>query len=163
MIKLIVTDVDGTLTDGGVYYDNHGNEIKKFCTKDGMGVCVAHKAGIKVMVLTGREFQATTRRMEELDVDYIFQGVENKEVFLLKWMKENKMDITDTAYVGDDLNDLRPMKLCGYRACPSDAVAQIRELSDYISSVTGGHGVLEDVVLHYLKETDRLEKVLELL
>ena len=81
-IKLLVIDVDGTMTDGGIYYDNSGNELKKFSTKDAAGFFAAHKAGIKLMVLTGRNCAATAKRMEELQVEFLFQNIRNKAMFL---------------------------------------------------------------------------------
>ena len=74
-LKYFVIDVDGTMTDAGIYYDDHGNELKKFCTKDAAGFFTAHQVGMKIMVLTGRECPAVTRRMQEMGVEYIFQNV----------------------------------------------------------------------------------------
>lgn len=86
-IKLIVIDVDGTMTDSGIYYDENGNEWKKFCTKDAAGFFAAHKLGIKIMVLTGRECAATERRMKELRVQYLCQNVKDKMGYLSEFMK----------------------------------------------------------------------------
>ena len=83
-IKYIVIDVDGTMTDGGIYYDENGNELKKFCTKDAAGFFIAKRVGIKTVILTGRECQATTKRMKELQVDYLFQNITDKYVSLYK-------------------------------------------------------------------------------
>ena len=110
-IKLIVIDVDGTMTDGGIYYDEHGNEWKKFNTKDAAGFFAAKHCGIKTMVLTGRECAATARRMAELKVDYLFQNVRDKAAFLQKFMVENALKREDVGYIGDDINDIEPMNL----------------------------------------------------
>ena len=102
-VKLLVVDVDGTMTDAGIYYDEHGNELKKFCTKDAAGFFAAHKSGIKIMVLTGRECAATTRRVQtELKVDYLFQNVKDKLSFLKKFMQENEILKEEVGYIGDD-------------------------------------------------------------
>ena len=98
-IKLIVIDVDGTMTDAGIYYDEHGNETKKFCTKDAAGFFAAHQVGMKIMVLTGRECAATTRRMTEMKVEYLFQNVKNKVKFLKKFMVENNISKEEVAYI----------------------------------------------------------------
>ncbi len=90
-IKYLVIDVDGTMTDAGIYYDEHGNELKKFCTKDAAGFFAARESGIKIMVLTGRECQATTRRMKEMKVDYIVQNIRDKVTYLQNFMKENQI------------------------------------------------------------------------
>lgn len=152
MIKYIILDVDGTLTDGGVYYDNNGNEMKKFCTKDGTGVICARTVGISILVLTGRECAATERRMTELHVDQIFQNVKDKETFLKTWMKETGVDKSDMGYIGDDINDLASMKLCSYVGCPGDACTEVKEIADYVSGIEGGHGAVRDIIEHYLRE-----------
>lgn len=152
MLKFLILDVDGTLTDGGIYYDNHGNELKKFCTKDGSGFVIARVAGIKLIVMTGRECEATTRRMKELKVDYVFQGVKDKVEFLKSWIEENGIKKEELGYIGDDINDLSPMKMCGYIGCPVDACEEVKSISNYISPVLGGHGAARDVIEHYLKE-----------
>lgn len=149
-IKLIVIDVDGTLTDSSLYYDNHGNEFKKFSTKDAAGFFVAHQVGIKIMVLTGRECFATDRRMKELKVDYLYQNVRDKYAFINNFIEVNKVNKDEIMYIGDDLNDLSSMKSVGYVACPSDACFEIKQIADYISSVKGGHGAVRDVIEHLL-------------
>lgn len=117
-IKLLVLDVDGTMTDGGIYYDASGNEWKKFNTKDAAGMFAARYAGIKTMVLTGRKSFAVEKRMKELKVDYIHQGVSNKREFLIDFMNNNGLTKDCVGYIGDDLNDLEPMKVAGFVCCP---------------------------------------------
>ena len=159
MLKYIILDVDGTLTDGGVYYDDTGNELKKFCTKDGTGIIAAQTAGIKIVVLTGRECKATTRRLKELGVSELYQGVKNKVEWLKSWFDTNSIDKNEVGYIGDDINDLAPMKLCGYIGCPADACSEVKEIADYVSPVSGGHGAARDVIEHYLRENSLLNKV----
>ncbi len=124
-IKYLIIDVDGTMTDAGIYYDEHGNELKKFCTKDAAGYFAAHKAGIKLMVLTGRECQATARRMQEMKFDYIIQNIKDKETYLKDFMEQNRISGQEIGYIGDDLNDLAPMKLCGFAGCPADGCEEV--------------------------------------
>ena len=159
MIKYLIIDVDGTLTDGGVYYDNTGNEIKKFCTKDGTGIICAREAGIQLMVLTGRECLATNRRLSELGVEDIIQGVKNKAKWLSDWIKENDIKKDELGYIGDDINDISPMSMCGYIGCPSDAADEVKKISNYISEIKGGHGAVRDVIEHYLKENNLWEEI----
>ena len=90
-LKYLVLDVDGTLTDSGVIYDENGNELKRFSTKDGQGFNIAHAAGLQIIVMTGRECKATIRRMKELKTDYIFQNVKDKATFLKKFMEDNNI------------------------------------------------------------------------
>ena len=136
-IKYLVIDVDGTMTDAGIYYDEHGNELKKFCTKDAAGFFAARESGIKIMVLTGRECQATTRRMKEMKVDYIVQNIRDKVTYLQNFMKENQISQDELGYLGDDLNDLGGMKLAGFVGCPADACEEIKAVADYIAEAKG--------------------------
>lgn len=157
-IKYLIIDVDGTMTDAGIYYDEHGNELKKFCTKDGAGFFAARKVGIKVMVLTGRECAATTRRMTEMKVDYLVQDCKDKMTYLKQFMKDNGISRDEMGYLGDDLNDLPPMSLCGFVGCPADACLEVRERADYISDVKGGHGAVRDIIEHMLRERGEWKK-----
>jgi len=154
-IKYLVVDVDGTLTDSGIYYDDSGHEFKKFSTKDAAGFFAAKEAGIKTIILTGRESEATFRRMTELNVDYIFQNVKNKFDFLKAFMLDNNISKDEVGYIGDDVNDLAPMKLAGYVACPSDSCKEIIEIANYVSSINGGSGAFRDIVEHELRQNDK--------
>lgn len=150
-IKYLVIDVDGTMTDAGIYYDEHGNELKKFCTKDAAGYFAAKQAGIKLMVLTGRECQATTRRMQEMKFDYVVQNIKDKSAYLSEFMSANGLTREEVGFIGDDLNDLPPMKLCGFVGCPADACEEVREYADYVAKVKGGSGAVRDVIFAMLK------------
>ena len=160
-IKYIVIDVDGTMTDAGIYYDENGNELKKFCTKDAAGFFAAHKAGIKIMVLTGRECEATRRRMTEMKVDFLCQDVKDKKSFLQKFMSEYNIDKDEVGYIGDDLNDYEPMLLAGYVGCPLDSCPEIIEIADYVSKVRGGYGAVRDIIEHMLRENGIWSKLIE--
>lgn len=150
-IKYIVIDVDGTMTDAGIYYDEHGNELKKFCTKDAAGFFAAHQAGMQIMVLTGRECQATTRRMQEMKVEYLVQNIKDKVAYLTRFMQEHEIAKDELAYLGDDLNDLGGMELAGFVGCPADACEEVKAVSDYVSEVKGGYGAVRDIISHMLK------------
>lgn len=151
-IKYWIIDVDGTMTDGGIYYDEQGNETKKFCTKDAAGFFAAHQAGMKIFVLTGRECAATKRRMTELKVDYLFQNVKEKTQFLIDFFQENDIQKEEVAYIGDDLNDYEAMQLVGFIGCPKDACKEILEVADYISLQKGGYGAVRDIIEYVLRE-----------
>ena len=157
-IRYLIIDVDGTMTDAGIYYDEHGNELKKFCTKDAAGFFAAKKTGIKVMVLTGRECAATTRRMTEMKVDYLVQNCKDKMTYLTQFMKDNGISRDEMGYLGDDLNDLPPMSLCGFAGCPADACPEVRERADYVSDIKGGYGAVRDIIEHMLRERGEWEK-----
>lgn len=151
-IKYLIIDVDGTLTDAGIYYDEHGNEMKKFSTRDATGIFAAHAIGIQVMILTGRECAATTRRMQELKVDYLYQNVKNKKVFLQDFMEKQQIAGEQIGYIGDDLNDLPAMGLAGFVACPADGCLEIQQKADYVSTKKGGDGAVREVIEHMMRE-----------
>lgn len=152
MIKFLVIDVDGTMTDSGIYYDNYGNELKKFSTRDAAGIFAAQYVGIKIIILTGRMCVATEKRMKELKVDYLFQNVTDKYEFLLDFMRKKQINKHDLGYIGDDLNDLKSMQLAEFVGCPSDSCKEIKEQADYVSSVMGGYGAVREVIEHYLRD-----------
>ena len=152
-IEYIVIDVDGTLTDSGIYYDEHGNELKKFSTKDAAGFFAAKVVGIKTIILTGRECAATTRRMGELKADYIIQDVKDKVIFLRDFIVEHQITKEQLAYIGDDLNDLAPMQLAGFIACPADSCPEVIQIADYVSPVKGGSGAVRDVIEQMLRDS----------
>lgn len=159
-IKHIVMDVDGTLTDSGVYYDNTGNELKKFSTKDGTGFVAARYNDIRLIVITGRECMATTRRMKELGVDYIFQNVRDKYECLKTYMTENSVSSDEIAYIGDDLNDLECMSLCGFIGCPADSCKEVLDIANYVSTKDGGHGAVRDVIEYILRELGKWDETI---
>lgn len=159
-LKYLVLDVDGTLTDSGVIYDENGNEFKRFSTKDGQGFNIAHVAGMKIIVMTGRECKATIRRMEELKTDYIFQNVKDKAQFLEKFMTDNKISKDEVAYIGDDLNDYKAMKLCGFVGCPTESALEIKQIADFVTRVKAGYGAMRDVVEYIITERGDRDEVI---
>lgn len=159
-VKYLIIDVDGTLTDAGIYYDENGNELKKFCTKDAAGFFAAHQAGIQIMILTGRECAATTRRMQEMRVEYLIQNCKDKVNYIRKFMKDNDISKEEMGYLGDDLNDLPGMNLCSFVGCPADACDEIKVKADYVSGIKGGYGAVRDIVSYLLKEREEWDKVI---
>lgn len=159
-LELFIIDVDGTMTDGGIYYDENGNELKKFCTKDAAGFFALHAAEIKIMVLTGRRCDATERRMRELHVDYLFQDIKDKTAFIKEFSEENNIALDKVAYIGDDLNDLQPMQLVGYVGCPADSCKEIKAIADYVSEIKGGYGAVRDIVEHIFEEKHVWETII---
>lgn len=160
-IRYLVIDVDGTMTDAGIYYDENGNELKKFCTKDAAGYFAAHQKGIRLMALTGRECQATMRRLQEMKFDYIVQNCKDKVSYLKEFMGSNNIAKQEIGYIGDDINDWAPMKLCGFVGCPADACEEVKAQADYISGVKGGYGAVRDVICAMLKMRGEWEQIIE--
>ena len=157
--KLFIIDVDGTMTDGGIYYGENREEWKKFCTKDAAGFFAVHESGAKTMVLTGRKCQATQRRMTELKADYVFQGITDKEEFVRQFLADRQIGWEQAVYIGDDLNDLLLMEKCGYAGCPADSCKEVKAAAGYVSSVKGGHGAVRDIVEHIFEEEGNWEEI----
>lgn len=149
-IKLIVVDVDGTLTDSGIYYDENGNELKKFSTRDAAGFFASKVCGIKTMILTGRKCAATTKRMAELQVDYVEQEIKDKASYLAHFMEKNHYSKESVGYIGDDINDYECMRMSGFVGCPADAAEEVKEIADYIATVEGEKGAVRDVIKYIL-------------
>ena len=144
--KLILTDIDGVWTDGGMYYDNHGNELKKFHTYDSAGVLFCKKLNVPVGILTGEITEIVAKRAEKLKVDYLYQGVENKLDVAKDLCNKYNIDLNDVAYIGDDLNDIRLLKSVGFSACPSSAPNYIKKIVHTVLNKNGGEGVFREFV-----------------
>ena len=161
MIKLLILDVDGTLTDGGIYYDATGNELKKFSVKDGAGLVALRRAGVQVMICTGRECEAVRRRAADLHLEYVYQNVGNKAAFLCDFFREHGLSREEVAYCGDDWNDLAAMALCGFVACPADADAAVKARADYVCPQKGGEGAVRGAAEEILRREGRLESAVQ--
>ena len=161
MIKLLILDVDGTLTDGGIYYDATGNELKKFSVKDGAGLVALRRAGVQVMICTGRECEAVRRRAADLHLEYVYQNVGNKAAFLCDFFKEHGLSREEVAYCGDDWNDLAAMALCGFVACPADAADAVKARADYVCPQKGGEGAVRGAAEEILRREGRLESAVQ--
>lgn len=148
-IKLFLTDVDGTLTDGGMYYSEEGDELKKFNTRDGMGISMLHNAGIKVGIITSENCQLNLRRAKKLKVDYIYQGEKNKGKLAIAEDIAKTLGITmqNIAYIGDDINCYELLSHVGYAACPSDANNKLKSIPGIsIMSKKGGDGCVREFI-----------------
>lgn len=151
-IKLVVLDVDGTLTDGGVYYDSQGHEMKRFDVKDGLGIRIGVAAGLEFAIITGRESCMVERRAKELGIRHLNQGVQQKAPAMQALMDRLGVSQSQVAYMGDDLNDKAPMCLAGVCACPADADPEIMKLCDYIAPHQGGKGAVRDFIHEILEQ-----------
>ena len=161
MIKLFVMDVDGTLTDGGIYYDNQGHEFKKFNVKDGAGIRMLHAAGIKTMILTGRASECVKRRSQELGITFLGQGLSDKATYLKEFMQEHQLDTSEVAYIGDDINDIECMAMAGYTACPWDANTKIKSIVHAICECGGGQGAVREFVDYIFEEFLYLQPLMD--
>lgn len=144
--KLILTDIDGVWTDGGMYYDQTENEWKKFNTYDSAGVLFAHRLNIPVGIITGENTEIVSRRAKKLNVDYVCQGARDKLSIALQLCKDLGIDIKETAYIGDDIGDITLLSSVGIAGVPASAPEYIKELSYFVLSKKGGEGVFREFV-----------------
>ncbi len=147
-IKLFLTDVDGTLTDGGMYYSANGDVLKRFYVRDGMGMKMLQQVGIKVGIVTSETTPIVESRAKKLGVDYLFQGVRFGGKVQVVLQLCNKLGITmrQVAYIGDDVNDIELLQAVGFAACPADAASEVLELPCIrIMSHNGGHGAVREL------------------
>lgn len=158
--KLILTDIDGVWTDGGMYYDQTGNEWKKFHTYDSAGVLLAHKFNIPVGIITGENTEIVSRRAKKLKVDYLFQGIKNKLETAQSLAKQLNIGLSDIAYIGDDINDITLLKNAGFAGVPASAPVYIRELSTVPLQKKGGEGVFREFVEYILLANKSYEEIL---
>lgn len=153
-IKLFLSDVDGTLTDAGMYYTESGDEFKKFCTYDGKGFELLRNAGIKTGIITSEKTKIVENRAKKLKLDYIFQGIEHigKLNCALAICKELKIEIDEVAYVGDDINCKELLENVGYAACPYNSMDEIKQIKKIVKlKKSGGFGAVREFVELVLK------------
>jgi len=152
-IKLLILDVDGTLTDGGVYVDENGKESKKFNVKDGVGIMELQKNGVEVGIISNSERGGgILSRSKYLGIKHIYIGDDPKHKILETWIKEKKLTVNDLAFIGDDINDLGIIKMVKFSACPKDAVKIIKDKVSLILNTSGGHGCVREFSDLYLRK-----------
>lgn len=157
--KLVLTDIDGVWTDGGMYYDQTGNEWKKFNTSDSAGVLFCKKLNIPVGIITGEQTEIVSRRSAKLNIDYLFQGVSDK-VSVASELKD-KLNITweDIAYIGDDIGDYQLLKKVGISASPQNAPEYIKNTVDFVTEKKGGEGAFREFVETILQKINLIELI----
>ncbi len=145
-IKLLLLDVDGVMTDGGIYFSERGDELKKFNIHDGYGIVKLRRHGLNVGIITGRISQLVARRAKELGITEVYQNREDKLEAYDRVKKKLGIDDPEIAYIGDDEPDMPVMQQVGFSACPADAVAVIRRQADYVCVCRGGEGAVREVI-----------------
>lgn len=148
-IKLFLTDVDGTLTDGGMYYTASGDTMKKFNTRDGMGLQLLQNTGVKVGIITSENTEIVSKRAEKLGLDYLVQGKRDggKLAAALEICDELGISLSQLAYIGDDVNCEELLRNAGLAACPADAMPQVKAIPDiHIMSLKGGEGCVREFI-----------------
>ena len=158
-IKLLIFDVDGVLTDGHLFYDYQGNQIKRFCVKDGLGIRYLQKAGLNICIVSGGKEDIINNRAKDLNIKYIYCGVKNKKEKVEILQEEFKVKKENILYVGDDLNDLTVRKVVGLLIAPNDASKKLKKFCNAILKNNGGCGAVRELAERLLRGTKLLESI----
>ncbi len=162
MIKLIVLDVDGCLTNGLISYTVNGDEIKSFNVKDGLAIASWIRMGKKAAIITGRISSIVTRRARELNVTYLYQNVKDKKAKLEEIVKKENISFSEVAVIGDDLNDYKMLKEAGLSFTPADGSSYIKNIANIVLSKKGGEGAIREMIEYIIKKDNLEEEFLKL-
>ena len=160
-IELILSDVDGVLTDGGIVLDNQGIETKRFCIRDGQGIRLWQKAGYRFGLISLRSSQIVKMRAEELGIEIVRQGTGNKLAALEQILEELGLKPEQTCYLGDDLPDLPAVRAVGLGVAVADACEELRRAAHYVTTAAGGSGAVRETVEMILKAQRRWDDVIQ--
>jgi len=159
--KLVLTDIDGVWTDGGMYYDQTGNEMKKFNTSDSAGVVFLRFLDIPLGIITGENTQIVARRAEKLKITHLFMGIRNKLEVAEKLCAEMNISLQEVAFIGDDLNDALLLQAVGFSAIPANAPVYMDKFAQFRLNKKGGEGVFREFVETLLQQENLLETAIE--
>ncbi len=159
--KLVITDIDGVWTDGGMYYDQTGNEWKKFNTADSGGVLLLRKLGIPVAIITGEQTEIVSRRAAKLKIDLLFQGVKDKLSVASDLARAQGISLSDVAYIGDDIGDLSLLRAVGVPGVPANAPKYVKNLGKIVTKAKGGDGAFREFVETILEKEGVLQSTLD--
>lgn len=145
-LRLVVLDVDGVMTDGGIILIGESEEAKRFDVQDGLGINLLHLMGLQVAIISGRESQVTTRRAQELGISAIYQGIKDKQEALRLLLERLEIPIKQVAYIGDDLPDIPVMQQVGLAIAVQNARPEVKRYAAYVTQAFGGHGAIREAV-----------------
>ena len=158
-IRMLMLDIDGVMTDGRIIMDDEGRELKNFNVRDGHGLKVMQRYGIKVAIITGRQSNLVRHRAKDLDIKDVYQKVFNKKEILEKILKKHKLSPDETAFIGDDIVDIPVLKRVGFSVAVADAVDVVKKQVDYITSHKGGKGAVREVCEMILKAQEKWPEI----
>jgi YrbI family 3-deoxy-D-manno-octulosonate 8-phosphate phosphatase len=161
--KLIITDIDGVWTDGGMYYDQTGNEWKKFNTSDGAGILLCKKLNIKTAILTGEKTEIVRRRAEKLKVDFLFDGLQDKVEPADKLIADLGISYNDVAFIGDDINDINLLKKVGISGSPANGIKFIKDFVTIVTEKKGGEGAFREFVQTIVLKSFSMDELIDLI
>ncbi len=144
-VKMLILDVDGVMTDGRIIMDNKGREMKNFDVRDGHGLKIIQRYGIKVALLTGRQSKVVEHRAKDLEINDVYQSVFNKKDVFEKILEKHKLAASAVAFLGDDIVDIPVLKRVGFSAAVADALDVVKQSVDYITVNRGGHGAVREI------------------
>lgn len=155
-IKIVLTDVDGVLTDGGMYYTEKGDIMKKFHTRDGMGVTLMKKCNIPTIIITKEKTPMVKQWSKQMNIEKLYDGITEKQKILEKICKNYDVSSDEILYIGDDVNDIGLLKKVGLSICPNDAIELVKKQCNYVCNTKGGEGVLREIadIIISLKESN---------
>ncbi|MEN8303407.1 MAG: HAD-IIIA family hydrolase [Campylobacterota bacterium] len=160
MIKLIVLDVDGCLTDGKIIYSSDGVESKNFNVKDGLAIATWIRMGNQVAIITGRQSDIVKRRADELGIQHLFQGIKDKDRVLKELVESLGLKFYEVAAIGDDLNDYNMLSQVGRSFTPGNGVKEIRELVKTVLTYSGGSGAVREMIDIIVDDNDQRDEFL---
>lgn len=159
-VRMMVFDVDGVLTDGGLHYTDSGEEIKTFNTLDGLGMKLLKDSGVKLAIITGRSSRIVEHRARQLGVDYVYQGVHDKLEIFRRLLAEAGLEAGQCAYMGDDLVDLPVMRRVAFAVAVPDSPELVRSHADYVTRLSGGRGAVREACETIMQAQGTLEAAL---
>ncbi|HTY03136.1 MAG TPA: phenylphosphate carboxylase subunit delta [Rhodocyclaceae bacterium] len=144
-VRLMGFDVDGVMTDGRLYFSPNGDEMKAFFSRDGLGLKMLARAGVRLAIITGRDSPIVARRAENLGIDLVLQGVEDKRAAMARLLEQQGFDFSQAGYMGDDVVDLDVMTACGFSATVPDCHVEVRKVAAYVAKAAAGAGAVREV------------------
>lgn len=159
-VRLMAFDIDGVMTDGRLYFSPQGDEMKAFFSRDGLGVKMLQKTGIKIAIITGRDSPIVARRAENLGIELVFQGIKDKRAAMAGLLESEGLVFAQGGYMGDDVVDLGVMDACGFSATVPDCHGSVRRIADYVAQAPAGAGAVREVCELLLEAQGNWDKIL---
>lgn len=159
-VRLMAFDIDGVMTDGRLYFSPAGDEMKAFFSRDGLGLKMLAKSGVRLAIITGRNSPIVTRRAENLGITLVYQGIEDKRAAMADLLARERLDFAEAGYMGDDVVDLGVMTACGFTATVPDGHPLVLQRSDYVATAPAGGGAVREVCELILRAQGNLDQAL---
>lgn len=159
-VRLMAFDIDGVMTDGRLYFSPQGDEMKAFFSRDGLGIKMLQKTGIKIAIITGRDSPIVARRAENLGIELVFQGIKDKRATMASLLESEGLVFAQGGYMGDDVVDLGVMDACGFSATVPDCHGSVRRIADYVAQAPAGAGAVREVCELLLEAQGNWDKIL---